>query len=121
MTQPTVVPWGQCTETADETIRIEAQSTSYTRYQRGTDGRRWIVEGTCDHRGDCLIGMSIEGWGTIGNHGDIVQAKQDLGVERIDSLMDVPVTPEFDECCGADRFTYTELEPTEPATPPTEA
>ena len=38
-------------------------------------------------------------------------AQRALGRERIDSELDVPVTPEFDTCCGADIFTYVELEP----------
>lgn len=96
--------------TSDPHVFIEERREGYVRYQRRTDGRRWEVWGTCDHRGDCLIGAVIEGE-TIRDHEHLEEMKQWLGSERIDSEMDVPVTPEFDSCCGADIFRYVELEP----------
>lgn len=96
--------------TADPHVWIEEQREGYVRYQ-ADDGRRWEVHGTCDRRGDCLIGAIIDGYGLIASHADIDRAKKHLGRERIDSELDVPVTPEFDTCCGADRFRYVELKP----------
>lgn len=95
--------------TADPAVVIEEQRPGYVRYRR-EDGRRWEVHGYCDRRGDCLIGAVIEGYGQIESHADIERAKKKLGRDRIDSEMDVPVTPEFVICCGADRFRYVELE-----------
>lgn len=96
------------TPTADPEIVIEAQREGYVRYRRA-DGRRWEVHGTCDRRGDCLIGAAIPGFGTVARRGDIARARRALGGARIDSDLDVPVTPEFRSCCGADRFRYVEL------------
>lgn len=91
--------------TADPHIFIEEQRHGYVRYRRITDGRRWTVEGTCDRRGDCLIGAVVKGV-VVRDHAHLAE----LG-ERPDSELDVPVLPEFDTCCGADRFRYVELEP----------
>ena len=95
--------------TADPCVWIEEQRDGYVRY-RNADGRRWEVHGTCDRRGDCLIGAVIEGE-TIRDHEHLEEMKRRFGRERIDSELDVPVTPEFVTCCGRDRFTYVELEP----------
>ena len=97
-------------KTHDPYIFIEESSPGYVRYRRITDGRRWEVHGTCDRRGDCLIGAVIEDH-MVEDHEDLERLAQQLGRERIDSELDVPVLPEFDDCCGADRFTYVELEP----------
>lgn len=97
--------------TADPTVFIEEKRDGYTRY-RSTEGRRWEVHGYCDRRGDCLIGANVEtpeGLVEVRSKAHIRELQRHLGRERIDSEMDVPVTPEFQECCGADRFTYTEL------------
>lgn len=94
----------------DRTVNPETGVQNYVRY-RNSDGRRWEVHGECDRRGDCLIGANVVGYGTIHSHADIEDARQTLGRERIDSEIDVPVTPEFDLCCGADLFRYVELEP----------
>lgn len=101
-------------KTADPHVLIEESRPGYVRYRQvdpetGEVARRWEVHGTCDRRGDCLIGAVIEGYGEIADHADIKRAKRKLGRERIDSEMDVPVTPEFTTCCGADRFRYVEL------------
>lgn len=98
-------------KTSDPTIVIEEQRSGYVRYRSLETGRRWEVHGYCDRRGDCLVGAVIKGFGLIEDHTDIERAKKKLGKQRIDSEFDVPVTPEFDTCCGADRFTYVELEP----------
>lgn len=92
--------------TNDPDVLIEAQEHGYVRYRR-TDGRRWEVFGACDRRGDCLIGAAIDGFGEIRTHRDIAVACRILGVTRLISDLDVPVTPEFRSCCP---FTYRELE-----------
>jgi hypothetical protein len=84
--------------TSDPTVYIEEQRPGYVRY-KSTDGRRWIVRGQCDRRGDCLIGAYIEGYGLIESHADIEDAKRKLGRGRIDSELDVPVAPGFKDCC----------------------
>jgi hypothetical protein len=98
------------TPTATWDTFIEAQRDGYVRYWT-LDGRRWEVHGTCDRRGDCLVGVVVEGFGLIESKRDIGRAKKKLGRERIDSALDVPVTPGFYSCCGAELFTYVELEP----------
>jgi hypothetical protein len=94
--------------TADPHVAIEEQREGYVRY-RNADGRRWEVHGTCDRRGDCLIGTTLEGE-LVRDHEHLRALARKHGRERLDSDMDVPVTPEFDTCCGADRFRYVELE-----------
>lgn len=95
--------------TFDPYVSIEERGEGYIRY-RNAAGRRWEVHGVCDHRGDCLIGAVIDGFGVIESHEDIEAAKKKLGTDRLLSEMDVPVTPEFDSCCGGDIFRYVELE-----------
>lgn len=77
--------------TVDPTVFIEEKRPGYVRY-RNADGRRWEVHGTCDQRGDCLVGAV------------------DPVLGPPDARLDVPVTPEFDTCCGAEIFRYVELE-----------
>lgn len=96
--------------TSDPDVFIEEGRVGYVRYRRLSDGRRWEVLGECDRRGDCLIGAVIEGE-TIRDHAHLEDLKRRMGRERVDSELDVPVTPEFDTCCGADIFRYRELEP----------
>jgi hypothetical protein len=97
--------------TADPDVVIEAKRSGYVRYRNTRTGRRWEVSGTCDRRGDCLIGAVIPGFGQITSYGDIEAAKQQLGVKRLVSEMDVPVTPEFvDTCCAAaGLLTFREI------------
>lgn len=95
--------------TADPDVFIEAQAPGYVRYRRKGDGRRWEVRGTCDRRGDCLVGSVVQapdGPVVVRDHTHIDDLKRLLGKERIDSELDVPVTPEFRGCCP---FTYREL------------
>ena len=68
------------TPTADPGVVIEEQRAGYVRY-RADDGRRWEVRGTCDYRGDCLVGAVDPLLGPRG------------------SRLDVPVTPDFSGCC----------------------
>lgn len=89
--------------TADPNIFIEARGDGWVRYRRVSDGRRWEVHGVCDRRGDCLIGAVIDGE-VIRDHEHL----EALG-GRPDSVLDVPVTPEFRSCCGSDIFRYVEL------------
>jgi hypothetical protein len=93
-TEPTVDPY----------VVIEEQYDGYVRYRRITDGRRWEVFGTCDHRGDCMVGAVVDGIQ--------IQSVQHLNQLIADGTismteMDTPVTPEFRGCCP---FTYNELE-----------
>jgi hypothetical protein len=90
-------------------VWIEEARPGYTRYRRTTDGRRWEVHGTCDRRGDCLVGAVIGGV-QVRDHAHLAQLAR-AAPGRVDSELDVPVTPEFRACCGADLFTYTELPP----------
>jgi hypothetical protein len=88
-------------ETSDPSVVIEYQEPGYVRYQ-ALDGRRWEVRGVCDRRGNCLIGAVIEtpnGLVEVESLEHIERLKQELGVERIDSEMDVPVGPGFTGCC----------------------
>jgi hypothetical protein len=94
--------------TADPLIEIEKQSPGFVRY-RHVDGRRWEVHGVCDRRGDCLIGAVLETPGgpvTVRDHQHLVELREQLGSERIDSELDVPVSPGFDSCCP---FEFVEL------------
>ena len=89
--------------TADPYVVIEEQREGYVRY-RNLDGRRWEVHGTCDKRGNCLIGAVIDGEEVRDlDHLTEIAAKKP---GRIDSELDVPVTPEFSGCCP---FTFVEL------------
>lgn len=86
--------------TSDPFVWIEEQGVGWVRYRNGA-GRRWEVHGTCDRRGDCLVGAVIEGESvtTIDRARELAAAYTGL---------DCPVTPEFSGCCP---FTYIELEP----------
>jgi len=96
-----VSAWDDLTPTADPTVRIEEQRPGYVRYQ-ANDGRRWEVRGVCDRRGDCLIGAIIQTpWGLveITSKQDLDDLTLELGTDRIDSELDVPVGPGFSGCC----------------------
>lgn len=100
--------------TADPYVLIEERREGYVRYRMLDPEtrkvvRRWEVHGTCDRRGDCLIGAVIDGV-EVRDHAHLARLVRAKGRARIDSEMDVPVTPEFDTCCGADLFSYVELE-----------
>jgi hypothetical protein len=88
--------------TSDPSVVIEERSPGYVRYRNILDGRRWEVRGTCDRRGNCLIGTLIQtpnGLVEVESVEHIERLTQELGVERIDSEMDVPVGPGFEGCC----------------------
>lgn len=90
--------------TADPSVWIEEQRPGFVRY-RNSEGRRWEVHGTCDRRGDCLIGAVIDGE-QVRDHKHLAEiAVRKPG--RVDSELDVPVTPEFTGCCP---FRFVELE-----------
>jgi hypothetical protein len=87
--------------TSDPEVVIEERTAGYVRY-RDLDGRRWEVRGECTRLGYCLIGAVIQtpgGLVEVESLGHIEALKQELGVERIDSEMDVPVAPGFAGCC----------------------
>lgn len=90
--------------TYDPGVLIEERRPGYVRY-RATSGRRWEVHGVCDQRGDCLIGAVIEGE-TIRDHDHLAELRERLGVDRLISDLDIPVTPEFTGCCP---FTFVSL------------
>lgn len=77
--------------TSDPHVLIEEERPDYVRY-RSDDGRRWEVEGVCDHRGDCLIGAVIDGAVV-----DTIDRAHALAVAYVGP--DVPVTPAFSGCC----------------------
>ncbi len=88
-------------ETSDPYVFIEEKSKGYVRYIN-TEGKRWEVHGECIQLGNCIIGAVIEtehGPVQIKDHEHIEKLKKELGVERLGSLMDVPVTPGFSGCC----------------------
>jgi hypothetical protein len=112
------------TATADPYVVIEQTRRGYTRYRNTLTGRRWEVRGTCDRRGDCLVGAVIQppqgAPVLVRDKAHIAQLRTQLGTTRIDTELDVPITPEFSTCCGADRFTYVELTPGVEPPPPAE-
>lgn len=67
--------------TAEPGVFIEAQRPGYIRYVRASPRQRWEILGTCDMRGDCLVGAN------------------DPLLGPPESRLDVPVTPEFAGCC----------------------
>ena len=66
--------------TADPTVVIESRREGYVRYRR-SDGARWEVRGSCDMRGDCLVGAV------------------DPLLGPPEDRLDVPVLPGFTGCC----------------------
>jgi hypothetical protein len=95
------VAWADLQPTADDTVRIEQQQPGYVRYQ-SSDGRRWEVRGTCDRRGNCMIGALIDtpaGLVEITSLEHLASLVAELGQARLDSEMDVPVGPGFEGCC----------------------
>ena len=88
-------------ETSDKHVVIEEHAPGYVRY-RSDEGSRWEVRGECIKLGYCLIGATIQtpdGLVTVESLEHIEKLKQELGVERIDSELDVPVGPGFESCC----------------------
>jgi hypothetical protein len=97
--------------TVDPFVYIEEQREGYVRYRQVIDRkivRRWEVHGTCDYRGDCLIGSVIDGV-SIRDHAHLAAVAAAKAPHRVDTDFDVPVTPEFGTCCGLDLFAYVEL------------
>ena len=83
--------------TADPEVVIESRNGDEIIYRR-SDGLRWSVKGTCDRRGDCLIGSVIDGKYRIRNHRHLARLNKVIP-GRIDSELDVPVGPNFTGCC----------------------
>lgn len=77
--------------TADPDIQIEERREGYIRY-RHADGRRWEVRGTCDQRGDCLVGAVIDGETVT-----TLERAHELALAYVGP--DAPVTPGFKGCC----------------------
>jgi len=93
------------------TIWIEEQRPGYVRYRNDYSGQRWEVHGTCDRRGDCIIGSVIDGV-LVRDRAHLIQILKDWPKSRLHAEMDTPVTPEFDTCCGSDgTLTFVELTP----------
>jgi hypothetical protein len=86
------------TPTAEEGLFIEEQRLGYVRYVRPATGERWEIEGTCDRRGLCMVGAVIDGV-QVRDLDHLAQMVLDKGTERLDSELDVAVTPEFTGCC----------------------
>jgi hypothetical protein len=95
------------TLTADPFVVIEDQQSGYVRYRNIKTGRRWEVWGTCDRRGDCLVGAVVDT-----PDGKVQIADKDaislFDQARLVADLDVPVTPEFTGCCP---FIFVELKP----------
>lgn len=96
--------------TIDPYVVIEEQRTSYVRYRSIVTGRRWEVRGICDRRGDCLIGANLKSI-FVETKAQLIELAKTYPGQRLDTELDVPVTPEFDSCCGSNIFQYTELPP----------
>lgn len=94
--------------TVDPYVFMEEVRDGYTRYVQFDSSkaiRRWEVHGKCIRLGNCLIGSVIDGE-VVRDHQHLKEiAERKPG--RMDSELDVPVTPEFYGCCP---FTYRELE-----------
>lgn len=87
--------------TIDPFIVIEEQRDGYIRYRDTQSGKRWEVHGTCDKRGNCLVGAVINGESITS-----LERARELAINYTGP--DCPVTPSFEGCCP---FTYVELEP----------
>ncbi len=82
--------------TSEEGVFIEERRDGYVRYVRD-DGTRWEIHGTCDYRGDCLIGSVLPDGTVIDSRETLDRLSTERG--RLVSALDVPVTPEFTGCC----------------------
>lgn len=93
--------------TVDPFVFIEEQRPGFVVYRQlddqGVVVRRWSVSGYCDKRGYCLLGAVIDGKEVT--HEDIIEGR--MKNKRLQSEMDVPITPEFKDCCP---FEYEELQ-----------
>lgn len=95
-------------KTAVGNVWLEASSNSnYWRYVNHR-GERWEVHGTCDKRGNCLIGAVLDGEEikTIERARELALAYEGL---------DWPVYYDFSGCCD---FKYVILDPIDPSTIP---
>jgi hypothetical protein len=102
--------------TADPFVVIEEQRAGYVRYLNTQTGRRWEVSGTCDKRGDCVVGAVITAAdGSTVTIASLDHLRQLLRQKKWQLAitangLDTPVTPEFNTCCAAaGLLTITEL------------
>lgn len=90
--------------TQDPHVVIEARGYAMIRYRNRLTGRRWEVHGTCDNRGDCVIGSWVHGE-LVRDHTHLADLRVRYG-PRLGFDLDCPVTPEFSGCC---EFRFVEL------------
>lgn len=97
--------------TADPNVVIEEKLAGYVRYRSLIDNSRWEVRGTCIKLGYCLVGAVLRtpnGFVQVESLEHLEQLKVELGADRVDSEMDVPVTPGFSGCCALEIITLAD-------------
>lgn len=97
------------TPTADPDVFIEERLPGYVRYNNVVDGRRWEVHGACTRLGLCMVGAVVDYPGgsiEIESVAHLNKLTRQFGHERLDSELDVPITPGFSGCC---EFRYVIL------------
>lgn len=82
--------------TADPDVVAEQLEQGCAVYRNVVSGRRWRVKGTCDRRGDCLIGAVIDGV-VVRDHAHLADLARTNA--RVDSHLDVPLGPGYDGSC----------------------
>lgn len=95
------------TPTVDPHVVIEAQAAGLVTYRNTLTGERWQVIGTCDRRGNCIVGAHVGGV-TIESLDHLARLKAERGASFGEAEKDTPVTPHFEGCCP---FTYAVLPP----------
>lgn len=89
--QQCTVPADFLLPTTDPNVFIEEQADNYIRYCN-SNGQRWEIFGTCDKRGNCLVGAVIDG--------EVIATLEDARkLAKSYTGLDVPVTPNFKGCC----------------------
>jgi hypothetical protein len=85
--------------TADPGVWIVERREGYVRYE-ADDGREWEVHGTCDGRGDCLVGVVLDD-GTMVETIEQARALIEAGglMTAEGQPLDSPVGPGFSGCC----------------------
>jgi hypothetical protein len=98
--------------TQDPHVVIEARGGGWVRY-RADDGRRWEAHGSCDHRGDCLIGgvaTTPDGPVLVRDHAHLAALRARYGL-RMGNDLDNVLAPGFAGCC---EYRFRELPPAAP-------
>jgi len=88
--------------TADPDVLLVSSKKDYWLYERISTGARWEVKGTCDRRGDCIVGaviQTIDGPIQITSKDHILQLRQQYGLAAITSQLDTPVIKGFEGVC----------------------